>query len=137
DHDHHHDHDECCGHHDHDHEHHHDHDECCGHHDHDHDHSCCSHDHDADEVFTSWGAETPKKFTREEISDALEELDFGAFGTILRAKGIVESPDGTWLHFDYVPGEPEIREGSAGYTGQLCVIGAELKEDRLSELFGL
>lgn len=152
-HEHHHDHDDdcCCGHHDHEHEHehHHDHDDdcCCGHHDHEHHHDhgddcCCGHDHhhhdhDADEVFTSWGAETPKKFTRQEISDALEELDFGAFGTILRAKGIVESPDGTWLHFDYIPGEPEIREGSAGYTGQLCVIGAELKEDRLSELFGL
>jgi G3E family GTPase len=137
-----HDHDEHEHHHhdhDHEHEHHHHHD-----HDHDHDHSCCEHDHDhhhhdhdADDVFSSWGIETPKKFSREEILDALEELDLGTYGTILRAKGIVESPEGTWLHFDYVPGESEIREGTAGYTGQLCVIGAELKNDKLTELFAV
>jgi G3E family GTPase len=139
-HHHHHDHDhDEHEHHHHEHEHHHHHD-----HDHDHYHSCCEHDHDhhhhdhdADDVFSSWGIETPKKFSREEILDALEELDLGTYGTILRAKGIVESPDGTWLHFDYVPGESEIREGTAGYTGQLCVIGAELKNDKLAELFAV
>lgn len=126
---HHHDHDDecCCGHDHHEHHHHHD-DECsCGHH----------HDHDADEVFASWGVETPKKFTKEAITEALEELDFGMYGTILRAKGIVESADGEWLHFDYVPGETEIRTGAAGYTGQICVIGAELKKDKLAELFNI
>ncbi len=151
-HHHHHDHDdECsCGHdhhHDHDHDehehHHHDHDdECsCGHdHHHDHDHDCgCGHDHDhdADEVFTSWGVETPKKFTAEEITEMLDELDFGMYGAVLRAKGIVQSADGEWLHFDYVPGESEIRTGAASYTGQICVIGAELKKDKLAELFGI
>ena len=153
-HHHHHDHDdECsCGHdHHHDHDddehehehHHHDHDdECsCGHdHHHDHDHDCgCGHDHNhnADEVFTSWGVETPKKFTAEEITEMLDELDFGMYGAVLRAKGIVQSADGEWLHFDYVPGESEIRTGAASYTGQICVIGAELKKDKLAELFGI
>ena len=135
DHEHHHDHDE------HEHHHHHDHDdECsCGHdHHHDHDHDCgCGHDHDADEVFTSWGVETPKKFTAEEITEMLDELDFGMYGAVLRAKGIVQSADGEWLHFDYVPGESEIRTGAASYTGQICVIGAELKKDKLAELFGI
>ena len=139
DHDHHHEHDhDCC---DHDHHHEHDHD-CCDHdHHHEHDHDCCGHDHhhdhDADEVFTSWGAETPKKFTAEGITEILDELDFGMYGAVLRAKGIVQSTDGEWLHFDYVPGESEIRTGAASYTGQICVIGAELKKDKLTELFGI
>lgn len=110
------------------------------HHHHDHDHDCgCGHDHDhdADEVFTSWGVETPKKFTAEEITEMLDELDFGMYGAVLRAKGIVQSADGEWLHFDYVPGESEIRTGAASYTGQICVIGAELKKDKLAELFGI
>ena len=141
-HHHHHEHDEhdhdCC---DHDHHHEHDHD-CCDHdHHHEHDHDCCGHDHhhdhDADEVFTSWGAETPKKFTAEGITEILDELDFGMYGAVLRAKGIVQSTDGEWLHFDYVPGESEIRTGAASYTGQICVIGAELKKDKLAELFGI
>lgn len=140
-HEHHHDHDdECsCGH---DHHHHGHDDDCgCGHdHHHDHDHECgCGHDHDhdADEVFTSWGVETPKKFTAEEITEMLDELDFGMYGAVLRAKGIVQGADGEWLHFDYVPGESEIRTGAASYTGQICVIGAELKKDKLAELFGI
>ena len=125
----------------HEHHHHHEHDhDCCGH-DHHHDHDCCGHDHhhdhDADEVFTSWGAETPKKFTAEGITEILDELDFGMYGAVLRAKGIVQSTDGEWLHFDYVPGESEIRTGAASYTGQICVIGAELKKDKLAELFGI
>ncbi len=122
-----HDHEHSHGHYGHDHEHSHDHDD----HEHGHEHH---HDHDADEIFTSWGTETPKKYTRAELEEALEELDLGIYGTILRAKGIVDSSEG-WLHFDYVPGEHEIREGPASYTGQLCVIGAELKQDKLSELF--
>ena len=125
-------------HHDHDHEHHHDHDhECCGHHGEE-GHVCChdhDHDHDADEVFASWGAETPHRYTVKDLEEILEELDFGSYGTILRAKGIVESAEGGWLHFDYVPGEPEIRQGSASYTGQLCVIGAEISAEKLAELF--
>ncbi len=138
-HEHHHDHDD---HDEHEHEHHHDHDhDCCGHdhdhHHHGHDHSCCDHDHDADEVFTSWGVETPKKFTAEGITEILDELDYGIYGAVLRAKGIVQNPDGEWLHFDYVPGESEIRTGAASYTGQICVIGAELKKDKLAELFGI
>ena len=140
-HEHHHDHDHSCCDHDHEH-HHHDHDHsCCDHdhehHHHDHDHSCCDHDHDADEVFTSWGVETPKKFTAEGITEILDELDYGIYGAVLRAKGIVQDPDGEWLHFDYVPGESEIRTGAASYTGQICVIGAELKKDKLAELFGI
>lgn len=138
DHHHHHDHDE------HDHHHHHDHDDECGcGHDHHHDHNdeCgCGHDHhdhDADEVFTSWGVETPKKFTAEGLTEMLDELDLGMYGAVLRAKGIVQGPDGEWLHFDYVPGESEIRTGAASYTGQICVIGAELKKDKLAELFGI
>ena len=99
----------------------------CGHH----------HDHHADEVFTSWGAETPKKFTRQEISDALEELDFGAFGTILRAKGILPAADGTWIHFDFVPEEHNIRTGPADVTGKLCVIGSKLDEQGIAKLFGV
>ena len=160
---HHHDHDEecsCgCGHdHDHDHEHHHhDHDEecsCgCGHdHDHDHEHhhhdhdeecSCgCGHDHDhhhhhhADEVFTSWGKETPKKYNKEELDTILQKLSKDdSYGMILRSKGILQTEDGSWVQFDLVPGEYEIREGSADYTGRICVIGSKLKEDELEGLF--
>ena len=162
----HHDHDEhCeCGCHDHDHEHehhhhdhhHHDHDEhCeCGCHDHEHHHehehhhhdhgehcTCGCHDHDhhhhhADEVFTSWGVETPKKFTEDAIHEILEELDSGEYGKVLRAKGIVNGENG-WIEFDYVPEEHEIRAGHPDYTGRLCVIGAELDEGKLKTLFGL
>ena len=134
---HHHDHDHeehVHHHHDHDHEehehHHHDHD----HHDHHHHH----HDHDADEVFISWGAETPRKYTEEEITKALAALGEEArYGVVLRAKGIVPCTDGTWLHFDYVPGEENVRRGAASFTGRLCVIGAELKEHELGDLFHL
>ena len=136
-HEHHHDHDEHEHHHDHDeHEHHHDHDEHEHHHDHDeHEHH---HHHHADEVFTSWGVETPKKFTKEEIQHALESLqDAAAYGSILRAKGIVPAADGSWIHFDYVPGEPDVRSGAASITGRLCVIGAQLNETALAELFGV
>ena len=132
-HEHEHDHEHHHGHeHDHDHEHHHEHD----HHHHEHD-GCCGHDHDADEVFTSWGVETTKKFTQAELHTALEELDTGAYGSILRAKGILPDTEGNWIHFDYTPGEIEIRAGGADYTGRLCVIGAELKEEGLKEVFGL
>ena len=151
---HHHDHDEECGYgHDHDHEHHHhDHDEECGcghdhdheHHHHDHDEECgCGHHHDhhhhhADEVFTSWGRETIKKFTREGLEKMLESLSTSEeYGVILRAKGMPPAEDGTWIYFDMVPEETEIREGSPEYTGRLCVIGSKLKEDKLAELFGV
>ena len=153
---HHHDHDdECgCGHdHDHAHEHHHhDHDDECGcghdhdheHHHHDHDDECgCGHHHDhhhhhADEVFTSWGRETIKKFTREGLEKMLESLSASdEYGVILRAKGMLPAEDGTWIYFDMVPEETEIREGSPEYTGRLCVIGSKLKEDKLAELFGV
>ena len=144
---HHHDHDEECGcGHDHDHEHHHhDHDEECGcGHDHDHDEECgCGHHHDhhhhhADEVFTSWGRETIKKFTREGLEKMLESLSTSEeYGVILRAKGMLPAEDGTWIYFDMVPEETEIREGSPEYTGRLCVIGSKLKEDKLAELFGV
>ena len=130
---HHHDHDECgCGH-DHDHEHHHDHDEECGcghHHDH--------HHHHADEVFTSWGRETIKKFTREGLEKMLESLSASEeYGVILRAKGMLPAEDGTWIYFDMVPEETEIREGAPEYTGRLCVIGSKLDEHALEELFGI
>ena len=144
---HHHDHDEHEHHHDHDHdehEHHHDHDHDEHEHHHDHDHECddpnCSchhHHHHADEVFTSWGAETPKTFTEAGIRSILQQLDSGKYGKILRAKGIVPAVDGGWLHFDYVPEEADVRRGSADYTGRLCVIGAELDEGGLKTLFGL
>ena len=155
DHDHHHDHDHEHHHdHDHDHEHHHDHEHDHEHH-HDHDHcdeaacdACLAcdmghehhhhhHDHDADEVFTSWGRETPRKYSREELQDALSSLAMGeTYGVILRAKGILPCEDGqTWLHFDLVPGEFQIREGAADYTGRLCVIGSDLKEEQLEKLF--
>ncbi len=146
DHDHHeeeheHRHDECCEHehhHDHDegehHEHYHDHDECgCGH-DHEHEH----HHHHADEVFTSFGRETTRKFTKEEIHAALEALDDAdKYGAVLRAKGIVEATDGSWIHFDYVPGCPDVRSGSAEIIGRLCVIGAKINEDAIAALFNL
>ena len=160
---HHHDHDEecsCgCGHdHDHDQEHHHhDHDEECScgcghdhdhdqeHHHHDHDEECscgCGHDHDhhhhhhADEVFTSWGKETPKKYNKEELDTILQKLSKDdSYGMILRSKGILQTEDGSWVQFDLVPGEYEIREGSADYTGRICVIGSKLKEDELEDLF--
>ena len=100
-----------------------------------HDHHHHGHDHDADEVFTSWGAESPKTFTKAEIEDILTKLDSGEYGFVLRAKGIVPTADGRWIHYDYVPGESNVRYGSADYTGRLCVIGAELKEDKLDKLF--
>ena len=150
DHEHHHEHGEhCgCGHH-HDHEHDHEHGEHCGcghHHDHEHDHEhgehCgCGHDHHdhhhADEVFTSWGRETAKKFTVGEIKAALASLDSGRFGMILRAKGIVPCADGGWIHFDFVPGEENVRLGSADIIGKLCVIGAQLDEAGVASVFGL
>ena len=135
----------CCHHHDHDDE---DEHHCCHHHDHDdHDededeHHCCHHHHhhghDADEVFQSWGVETPKKFTEEEIRNALAALDNGeTYGIVLRAKGIVPTADGTWLHFDHVPGEIDVRTGTAAVTGRLCVIGSKLDEKALAALFGV
>ena len=119
----------CCGHHHHG-EHHHEHGEhcSCGH-----DH----HDHHADEVFTAWGVETHKKFTADGIRHALNALDGGAYGVVLRAKGIVAGEDGNWIHFDFVPGEIDLRTGAAAVTGKLCVIGAELKEHAVAELFGV
>ena len=161
------DHEHCCHHHDHDedddHEHcchHHDHDEDehCHHHEHDHEEhdehehhhhhhdgeecddphcGCHHHHHHADEVFTSWGVETVKVFTESELETILTALDSGDYGAILRAKGIVHSEDGKWLHFDFVPEEHQIRFGAADYTGRLCVIGSQLKEDKLAALFGL
>ena len=143
----------CCGHdhhdhdHDHEHEHHHDQDEdtcdaCCSlpghdHHEHDHDHGHDHHHHHADEVFTSWGRETTRKYTNEELQDILAELSMErGCGTILRAKGMVPCADkDVWLHFDLVPGEFEIREGAADYTGRLCVIGSDLDEGKLEKLF--
>ena len=135
-HHHHHEHDEdghCCHHdHEHEHEHHHEHDEhcTCGCHDH-------HHHHHADEVFTSWGVETTKKFTQDEIHHILEELDSGKYGMILRAKGIVPAVDGTWIHFDHVPGEADVRTGAAGVTGLLCVIGSKMDEDAVAKLMGV
>ena len=158
-HHHHHEHDDDDGHDEHEHHHHHDHDDedghehCCHHHhedeEHEHHHhhhgdgecddpecSCHHHHHHADEVFTSWGAETVHSYTEEDIRRILTALDTGDYGAILRAKGIVPS-GGKWLHFDYVPEEQDVRYGSADYTGRLCVIGAQLKEDKLKELFSL
>ena len=163
---HHHDHDEehehhhhedgecCCGHnHDHDEEHEHHHHEdgecCCGHHhDHDEEHEhhhhhedgeCCHEHghHHADEVFSSWGVETTKKYTPEEISHALQELNSGKYGSVLRAKGIVSGVSGTWLHFDFVPEEAQVREGTSDVIGKLCVIGSKLDEKSIAELFGV
>ena len=156
----------CCHHHhdeddeeEHEHHHHHDddeeeHDHHCGHHHHDdddeHDHHCCHHHHDdddghehhhhhhhADEVFTSWGVETAKKFDKASVEAALHELDSGKYGTILRAKGILPAVDGTWIHFDYVPEECSVRTGSADITGKLCVIGSKLDEAGVAALFGV
>ncbi len=139
----------CCGHHDHEHEHHHHHEEgecCCGHHDHehhhhhhhDHDGHCsCGHDHHADEVFTSWGVETAKKFTAAKVEEALHQLDTGAYGMVLRAKGILMGVDGQWIHFDYVPEEYNVRTGCADITGKLCVIGSKLDEKGVAALFGV
>ena len=131
----------CCGHHHHEDEEHH----CCGHHDHDHDHGHCGcghdhgdhHHHHADEVFTAWGTETAKKFTAQEIESALHCLDTGRYGIVLRAKGIVPNTDGGWIHFDYVPGEANVRSGGAAVTGKLCVIGAQLDEVAVGKLFGV
>ena len=154
---HHHEEDECCCGHDHDHEHHHHHHEegecCCGHHDHDHEHhhhhhehdehcTCGCHDHDhhhhhADEVFTSWGVETAKKFEKAQIEAALQRLDTGDYGMVLRAKGILMGENGQWIHFDYVPEEHNVRTGSADITGKLCVIGANLDEKGVAALFGV
>lgn len=142
---HHHDHDEHEHHHDHDeHERHHDHDEHEHHHDHD-EHECCCHDHDhehhhhhhADEVFTSMGIETAKKFTKEELENALSKLSGEEYGTVLRAKGIVPAADGTWYHFDFVPEEYEVRTGAADVTGRMCVIGSKLVEDKIKALFNV
>ena len=146
-HHHHHDQDEDADEHEH---HHHDHDNDHDHDEHEHHHhhhgdgecddpacSCHHHHHHADEVFTSWGAETPKQFTQADIDRILTALDSGEYGAILRAKGIVPAADGQWLHFDYVPQEHEVRYGAADYTGRLCVIGSQLKEDGLKTLFGL
>ena len=141
---HHHDHDEhcTCGCHDHDHDHeehehhHHEHDEncTCGCHDHEHHHH---HHHHADEVFTSWGVETARKFDKETVEKALKELDTGKYGMILRAKGILPAVDGSWIHFDYVPEESNVRSGSADVTGKLCVIGSQLDEAGVAALFGV
>jgi len=151
-HHHHHEHGEecCCGHHDHEHHHHHEHGEecCCGHHDHEHHHhheheagcTCGCHDHDhhhADEVFTSWGVETHKKFDKAAVEAALHALDSGKFGMVLRAKGIIQNVDGSWIHFDMVPEEIEIRSGSAAITGKLCVIGSKLDEKGIAAVFGV
>ena len=143
-HHHHHDHEECDHehHHHHDHEecdhehHHHDHEECDHEHHHHHDHEEHEHHHHADEVFTSWGKETPKKYNKEELDTILQKLSKDdSYGMILRSKGILQTEDGSWIQFDLVPGEYEIREGSADYTGRICVIGSKLKEDELEGLF--
>lgn len=132
-HEHHHDHDEDDDHDEHEHHHHHDHDDhghcCCGHHHH-------HHDHDADEVFTSWGVETARKFTKAEVEHALTELDTGNYGMILRSKGIVNGGADGWLEFDYVPGEWEVRARGADVGGKLVVIGSKLNEKAIAELFG-
>ena len=146
----------CCGHHHHEEEHH-----CCGHHHHEEEHHCCSHHHHdeehhhhehgehcscghdhhdhhhADEVFTAWGVETHKKYTEATLRHALETLDSGALGVVLRAKGIVGAEDGQWLHFDFVPGEINLRTGAPAVTGKLCVIGSDLNEGAIAELFGV
>ena len=158
-HEHHHDHDEhgeCCHHHhdddehdehdEHEHEHHHDHDAHDEHEHHHHydEHGVCScghhhhhHGHDADEVFVSWGKETVRKFGEDELSAMLAKLDGGEYGIVLRAKGIVPCTDGGWIHFDYTPGEQNIRKGPADYTGRLCVIGSKLVDEKLASLFGV
>ncbi len=139
-HEHHHHHEDeehecCCGHRheEHEHHHHHDHDEHCGCGCHDHDH----HHHHADEVFTSWGLETAKKFDAKQVELALQQLDSGFYGMVLRAKGILMGTDGQWIHFDYVPEEYNVRTGSADITGKLCVIGSQLNEQGIAQLFGV
>ena len=139
----------CCGHHHEEHHHHNEEDHCCcGHHHEDHhhhedDHCCCGHHHgehhhhDAKEVFTSWGVETTKKFTEDDIQNILKELDSGKYGVVLRAKGIVASDSGKWVHFDYVPEEHNVRLGGAGIIGKLCVIGSNLDEAAVAALFGV
>ena len=144
-HEHHHDHEECCCHeHHHDeecccHEHHHDEECCCHeHHHHNHDEHCCCghHHHDADEVFSNWGLETARKYSREQLEEVLHDLAFTSnYGVVIRSKGIVETIEGVWLYFDIVPEEVEIREGSASYMSRICVIGTELDKDKLSEVF--
>ena len=131
-----HDHEEHEHHHDHDHDHDHEHDEncTCGCHDHDHHHH---HHHHADEVFTSWGVETSRKFNQAAIEAALKELDSEKYGLVLRAKGILPAEDGSWIHFDYVPEEASVRTGSADITGKLCVIGSKLDEAGIAQLFGV
>ena len=147
-HEHHHDHECGCGHDHEEHEHHHDHECGCGHdheeHEHHHNHECgCGnhhhdHHHHADEVFTSWGRETVKKYSRENLEKILATLsESGEYGVILRAKGMLPAEDGTWIYFDMVPEETEIREGAPEYTGRLCVIGSKLNEEKLAEIFGL
>ena len=147
-HEHHHHHEEhecCCGHDHHEHHHHEEHECCCGHDHHEHhhheEHECsCGHDHHhhhADEVFTSWGVETHKKFEATAVEEALKALDSGKFGTVLRAKGIIPANDGSWIHFDMVPEEIDIRTGSAAINGKLCVIGAQLDEKGIAALFGV
>lgn len=134
-HEHDHDHEHCCGH---DHHHEHEHDHCHDHHHHDHDH-CCDHDHHhhhADEVFTSWGRETAHRYTEEEMDFLLKALsETEGYGTILRSKGIIGMADGSWKQFDLVPEEYEVREGQPDYTGRICVIGTDLKEEELEKLF--
>ena len=130
-------HEHCCDHDHHDHDHH-DHD----HHEHEHGECCCQdhdhHHHHADEVFTSWGKETTHKYSAEEMKNILGQLEsFDIYGTVLRAKGIVENSDGGWIHFDYVPEESDVRSGSAAVIGRICVIGADIKEEKLTELFGV
>ncbi|MBP8969625.1 MAG: GTP-binding protein [Lachnospiraceae bacterium] len=145
-HHHHHDHDdhdeECCHHHHHDDDDDDDHECCCHHHhddddddDHEHHHHHHHHGHDADEIFTSWGMESPVKFSAERIESILKALDSGEYGVILRAKGMVPAEDGTWIYYDYVPEETNVRTGKPQVTGKICVIGSELKEDKLKELF--
>ena len=133
---------ECCHHHHHDdddddHEccHHHHHDDDDDDHDHEHHHHHHHHGHDADEIFTSWGMESPVKFTQERVESILKALDSGEYGVILRAKGMVPAEDGTWIYYDYVPEETNVRTGKPQVTGKICVIGSELKEDKLKELF--
>ena len=144
-HHHHEDHECCCGHDHHEHHHHEEHECSCGHDHHEHhhheDHECsCGHDHHhhhADEVFTSWGVETHKKFEAAAVEEALKALDSGKYGTVLRAKGIIPANDGSWIHFDMVPEEIDIRTGSAAINGKLCVIGAQLDEKGIAALFGV
>lgn len=153
-HHHHHDHDGecCCGHHhdeEHEHHHHHDHDEHCCHHDHEHEHHhhhdhdgecCCGHhhDHDADEVFATWGIETPHKFEKSVIENAMKKFaDTEEYGAVIRSKGMVETPEGEWVYFDFVDGDYELRNGEPDYTGRIVVIGADIDEHQLEHLFGL